>query len=1789
MDNNTSFSDSVIAKIISKTGTVLAHTKDALLQELIAENNPPKDINEFVNGLFNRLGFNIKDAAENSKLHELVKSVISATMVFEELTKELYKEMGSINWMEEIEKIREAGGESAIKKLINDLDMNSLKEFGNSIVSVNFGDGIIAKLIQCIEQIILLCQQIKNQQLANIQLADQKLKDFIESNKMYKKFADRMLDHVLVTMMRNAQEVFAEDVNEIIDALIKQGSAFENKIKEEAKKQLGSAYNELKINEAIQQIKNLRTKIKELEAELKKEVTEQAKILLKNAKAELNRLVKEVMGYYSNIGDAFSKIYAVLDFLQIVTNETVEIAQFKTDLQLPTDIPKIDTLINEAMGFDETAKTALAKLQTAVTKLDVIKWSNLEKLVSNPVGYLTKLYPITNYDDMEKLLGKIIEMLRTFNIGIPDFSSLKAILYEFKDRIESEIEKLTGDIKDKITKLKNFINDLLKVLEKFATEVKTELITALNDFVQDKKSLIDELKQKIENEISELKAKAKIPNTDVILKQLKDFIPEELKTLYADPLVKIITQKAKGNALFDKISEADWATYIGNDVLTQYRTAFSSLETSVDNLYKDFGNRFKNIIKELKVLFEKEGANMVKNFEYIEFFKQIAEKLKNIFPNNLDLYYPKFREITIQALKEKLKGISENEIRQLVIEAFAPYWVELKALLYKNFIRPYVAAIEKAVKEWMKTDIISKVKNVVYQYVQNNIKAQFDAYKNAIFSAKEMVEEKIDEIHGVVDEYWKKGKTAMDMAQNMLSLCNDLADCDTMEDGIRFVMKLYRVIDPALLKELKGMIKLPELNFGNLSLPAYKLDMKNKFLAVPIYEYAEKDKNIAISLVVFIGEKKKGEDVETGLFILPVIRGDFNYAFDIGKNHTLKFGARGELNKNFDTSADKKAALAAELFGFFLKNEGTLIKPEPKFEFIGSDKNLELYLELLFQRKTQAGEWKIFDTKYAALTLGNYPQKIFVGYKKGGVDFGYLGKLEDMKLALKLGQLNDFFEKILKDDIVIILKELAVGYSYQDGFRFNGDYSVRIPINTKIDTSMVKFNNIILEIGSMQSGMKAIGANLLTTFTADFKGIKFTFTDLGFGLCFNYMNEDGSFGDYNISPKLNFPTGIGIAIDVGPVSGSGLINWNKDKEELLGALELKIASVGGISAMVLLNMKMPDGSKGFSFMGALSIDFTPGIPLPMGFTLTAIGGSLGLNRRMDIQQLRTAQQNGALKSALFGKDLKKDLDNVIANMGKYYPVQQNQHFIGFLTQISWGTLLTADLGLFIQFPSPFEIAVAGSIKISISEKTEGLLCINVDFLGGINFQEGLYFDATIHDSKLVGISLYGSMALRIYWGGKKKGFLISVGGFHPQFNPAEIQAYNATGMKRMGLSIGCGSLLKLTLEGYFAVTSNSLQFGASAKIKIGWDSFGLNGEFSFNALFIFKPFSFVFDISAKLSLRACGITLLSIGLSFELGGPAQWHAKGKASFWILFIKIKVSFNKTWGKKQELTNKKYVELLPMFADKFKDNTNWRVISGDLVDGLVKIIKPNGDELVIQPSDRVAFTQDVIPFDTKIERYAEEFPSDISKMTLDGIGISGDDTKYYALTKSSFAPSLTRKLTDKEQLTASSFEEKDAGFELSTEGFGVRKGEETPIEIDFNYQYQVEMEHINWTEPTAASKVPAAPVMATPEVPATPATPSTPDYTQYCYTSLTNNDASAKPKVILKSLQLDATRMQKINLVQKTARLSKVMAQQPLSRSTIRRTNTGMSRYIVELDNSMSNKNVSDLMDKLIKKS
>ncbi|MFZ1558483.1 MAG: DUF6603 domain-containing protein, partial [Saprospiraceae bacterium] len=336
----------------------------------------------------------------------------------------------------------------------------------------------------------------------------------------------------------------------------------------------------------------------------------------------------------------------------------------------------------------------------------------------------------------------------------------------------------------------------------------------------------------------------------------------------------------------------------------------------------------------------------------------------------------------------------------------------------------------------------------------------------------------------------------------------------------------------------------------------------------------------------------------------------------------------------------------------------------------------------------------------------------------------------------------------------------------------------------------------------------------------------------------------------------------------------------------------------------------------------------------------------------------------------------------------------------------------------------------GVVKAILPSEEKAILKLQVNFLGVIDFgKKQLSFDATIYDSRLLTFSLAGDMAVRLSWGSNSN-FLMSVGGFHPSYQPPP----QLVSMSRLTLNLLGGDNPRLTLSCYFAVTSNTVQFGAKVDLFVKVVSkLTAEGYLSFDALFQFNPFYMKILAAAYLAIKWKGDEKFSISLSASLEGPTPWTVDGQAEVKVLCFKYTVNLKKTWGTTSTTT-------LPSVSvkDKLKaalaDFRNW---SGPIPSGrypLVTLKEYDENIFILSPESIIQVTQKVLPLNVGIELFGTQNVTDGGTFKIDVVSIGGENLTYTYI-KEDFAPAQFRKMSEQQKLSSPSFQKYDAGISLS----------------------------------------------------------------------------------------------------------------------------------------------------------
>ena len=379
-----------------------------------------------------------------------------------------------------------------------------------------------------------------------------------------------------------------------------------------------------------------------------------------------------------------------------------------------------------------------------------------------------------------------------------------------------------------------------------------------------------------------------------------------------------------------------------------------------------------------------------------------------------------------------------------------------------------------------------------------------------------------------------------------------------------------------------------------------------------------------------------------------------------------------------------------------------------------------------------------------------------------------------------------------------------------------------------------------------------------------------------------------------------------------------------------------------------------------------------------------------------------------------------------------FPVAVGRYVFGPMAKLGWGTpsIITAELGIILELPSPFRIIILGQAAALLPEDAP-IVQIRLDVLGIIDFEQHSFsIDASIRDSYVAAFSLSGDMAMRLNWGNRPN-FALSVGGLNPSFTPPP----NFPSLRRIQVALGFEDNPRIGLQGYMAVTSNSLQFGAEASLYAEAAGFNVSGQVGFDALIIFQPFYFRFDYRAGFALRRGSRRIAGISIKGMLTGPSPFYVRGEGSISLFFFDITIPFEATFGERREVSLPEKSPLAELEAA-LADSRNWTSTLPERVFAGVSRTTPVDAPAVLlhDPVGVSSFRQKVIPLNKMLERFGEFSITGPNRFDVAAVHVGDDTDTSPPLVKDFMAPGLSENLTDQEKVTRDSYELEVVGVEV-----------------------------------------------------------------------------------------------------------------------------------------------------------
>jgi len=676
--------------------------------------------------------------------------------------------------------------------------------------------------------------------------------------------------------------------------------------------------------------------------------------------------------------------------------------------------------------------------------------------------------------------------------------------------------------------------------------------------------------------------------------------------------------------------------------------------------------------------------------------------------------------------------------------------------------------------------------------------------------------------------------------------------------------------------------------------------------------------------------------------------------------------------------------------------------------------------------------------------------------------------LKDVLLAIQGGDGDGFLASVLPRDPILIKADLGMDVGVRSGVRFRGSAELEKRFVLNLELGPLKIQAFTVGLGLSPEGLKL---RLTGTVGLALGPLQAVVEDMGLAAQLKAAVAQipggpvaGNVGPFDLIVGFKPPSGAGMSISAGPVTGGGYVFFDPDNEQYAGVLQLSFKTIA-LTVIGLLTTRLPDPAgapgatkKGFSLLLIITFDLPP-IQLGYGFTLNGVGGLLGVNRTMVVDALRNGVRNGSVDSILFPSNPIERAPEIISNLRAIFPPAEGRYIFGPMVKLGWGpnAILEFQAAVVLELTSPIRLVILGKIQAALPDKKDGVVVLRLDIVGVIDFDRSeASVDASLVDSRIAAFAITGDMALRIGWGATKQ-FALAAGGFHPRFTPPA----GFPELRRLAISLANSDNPRLRMESYFALTANTIQFGAGLDIYAKMDTFA--GTFSvqalanFDALIQFQPFKLEADLGASVDILRNNEPLLHAALHASLTGPDPWHATGYAEFDCLG-KHRIAFEATIGEPAPTPplTMAPTELASQLAAALARPDAWAALPPPTDERIASLRnQPDGGRTLVHPLGALEARQRVLPFEKSIERFGAAIVEP-TVFSLAGFDIGHGMESPRDTLRDDFAPGQFTPLTDDERVGRPAFEAMLSGGVVNVSGFALPEDSPTGTTVTTDYE-------------------------------------------------------------------------------------------------------------------------------------
>jgi hypothetical protein len=354
--------------------------------------------------------------------------------------------------------------------------------------------------------------------------------------------------------------------------------------------------------------------------------------------------------------------------------------------------------------------------------------------------------------------------------------------------------------------------------------------------------------------------------------------------------------------------------------------------------------------------------------------------------------------------------------------------------------------------------------------------------------------------------------------------------------------------------------------------------------------------------------------------------------------------------------------------------------------------------------------------------------------------------------------------------------------------------------------------------------------------------------------------------------------GLSIDLTRGPLqlSGGFMRVTENQHDAYYGEIAVKIATFG-LTALGGFAPADPAHNRPASFFIFASIKVPLGGP-PFLF-VTGFAGGFGINRELVLPTFESLPHYPLLpaRAPAQGATPKDTITNALPVIQQTFPEMPGQYWIAAGISFTSFEMIEAFAAVTVAFGVDFQVGLLGSCAMTFPKGDPAPVAyIEIDIAAAFTPSSGLFSvigvltPASFIFGGLVHIS--GGFAFYIWFDGPNKGqFVVSIGGYHPAFNPPAIYPK----VPRLTMQFGVGPL-QVIGQAYFALTPAMMMAGLT--LQATWSSGGIKAWLDAGVDFLIAWAPFHYEAEAYISI-GCSIDLglftleLHVGADLTIWGP----------------------------------------------------------------------------------------------------------------------------------------------------------------------------------------------------------------------------------------------------------------------------------------------------------------------------